>query len=79
MGLIILNIVPKRFLEKKHPYLIKHLDITGEDVLRFGFEGEEIGLALGYLLLAVIFNQDLNKREILLGLIKNISRKEEII
>ena len=53
------------------PYKISQLDITGNDIAKLGFRGEQIGQKLAFLLDEVIKNPDLNTKEKLLNLICN--------
>lgn len=53
------------------PYKISHLDITGNDIAKLGFRGEQIGQKLAFLLDEVIKNPELNTKEKLLNLICN--------
>ena len=53
------------------PYKISHLDITGNDIAKLGFRGEQIGQKLAFLLDEVLKNPDLNTKEKLLNLICN--------
>lgn len=65
----------KKLLEEikicNEPYKISHLDITGNDIAKLGFRGEQIGEKLGFLLNEVIKNPKLNTKEKLLNLICN--------
>jgi len=59
-------------LEEKPPVSLKDLAINGKDLIDLGYrEGEEIGRILKMLLKIVIDKTELNKREILLELIRN--------
>lgn len=57
---------------KTEPYCVKHLAVTGNDVAKFGFEGENIGRVLDALLDKVTENPALNKKEKLEELILEI-------
>lgn len=65
----------KKLLEEiknsNEPYKISHLNITGNDIVKLGFRGEQIGEKLTFLLDEVIKNPELNTREKLLNLICN--------
>ena len=73
MGIDISN--HKKILEEitkyNEPYKISHLDITGNDIAKLGFHGEQIGEKLNFLLNEVIKNPKLNERKKLLNLICN--------
>lgn len=56
-------------IENKEPYLINHLAITGNDLIKSGFSGPEIGETLNRLLEIVIENPEQNHKENLLKLI----------
>lgn len=57
-------------IKKNTPLFIKDLDITGNDLIKIGKEGKEIGDALEYLMRVVLKNPEKNKKEILLKEIK---------
>lgn len=58
-------------IEKELCVRLKDLAITGSDLMRAGMkQGKELGVVLNRLLDEVIENPDLNKREILLDLVK---------
>lgn len=61
----------KTIISKEEPYLISHLDISGEDILNLGFKGNEIGEKLQILLNNVIEHPEQNAREKLIKLISN--------
>lgn len=52
--------------ENNEPYLISHLAVGGEDLIKHGFMGAEIGIKLNCLLEFVIENPELNTRKELL-------------
>ncbi len=56
---------------QNEPYLISHLDISGDDILSLGFKGNEVGEKLQILLDRVIEEPEQNKREKLIKLISN--------
>lgn len=58
-------------LKNNEPYKISHLDINGNDILSLGISGTNIGIEMNKLLNKVINNPELNKKEILISLIKN--------
>lgn len=51
---------------KTEPYLLKHLAVTGNDIMQIGTNGKEIGRVMNGLLDAVMQNPELNSREKLL-------------
>lgn len=53
------------------PYLISHLNISGEDIKALGINGKDVGKTLEFLLNKVIENPSLNKREKLIKFICN--------
>lgn len=55
--------------EKQEPYLIEHLDLKGDELLKAGFSGKEVGNKLKFLQDAVINNPALNTKSELLKLI----------
>ncbi len=57
-------------LEKKEPYLISHLKVSGEDLIPLGFNGVDIGNQLERLRQAVIKDPEKNEKETLLALTK---------
>lgn len=57
-------------IRKNTPLFIKDLDITGNDLIKTGKEGKEIGDALEYLMTIVLKNPEKNRKEILLEEIK---------
>ncbi len=61
----------KSIITHKEPYLISHLDISGDDILKLGFKGNEVGAKLQILLDSVIEKPELNTREKLIKLISN--------
>ena len=50
------------------PHSIAQLEISGDELVRMGFEGREIGKTLAYLLDCAIESPELNTRESLLDL-----------
>ena len=52
------------------PYLIKHLKVSGNDILLCGAKEKEIGQILNYLLNIVLENPSLNEKELLTELAK---------
>ncbi|MBO5321443.1 MAG: CCA tRNA nucleotidyltransferase [Clostridia bacterium] len=57
-------------LENNEPYLISHLDISGDDLKALGLENREIGMKLEFLRQAVVKNPESNKKETLISLTK---------
>ena len=55
---------------QKEPYLVSHLDITGEDVAALGFKGKEIGMVLDRAIRLVISGEIKNNKQ---DLIKKLS------
>lgn len=53
----------------REPYLIKHLDISGDDLIKKGIKGEKVGITLNFLLSEVINENVLNEKQSLLNLI----------
>lgn len=58
-------------IKNNEPYLLRHLDITGDDILKLGFSGSEIASKLEILLQRVIENPQLNQKEILIKIINH--------
>ena len=52
----------KAILSQEECYSLKNLEINGHDIIKLGFEGKEIGLALDLLLNAVIEGKCVNKK-----------------
>lgn len=59
----------EEIIKNNEPYKISQLNINGNDILNLGCENRQVGNILKYLLLKVIENKDLNKKEILLDLV----------
>lgn len=57
-------------LNKKECYLIKDLDVNGNDLKNLGLRGKEVGNTLKYLLDQVISNPELNKKSELVEMAK---------
>ena len=57
-------------LENNEPYLISHLEISGEDLINLGFKNKDIGKQLEALRQAVVKDPSKNKKETLLALTK---------
>ena len=51
---------------KNEPYLVKHLCITGNDLIKIGITGSEIGKTLEFLRKEVIRNKNLNEKDTLI-------------
>lgn len=58
----------KAVLKSGECFSMKHLAVTGDDLLELGFKGKELGDMLGFLLDYVIEHPQRNKRELLLSL-----------
>ena len=58
-------------ITSSEPYLISHLKVNGEDLLKLGLSGTEIGKTLKELSNAVINNPSLNNKDALLSILKN--------
>ncbi len=56
--------------ENKEPFSVKNLSLNGNDLIRLGFSGKEIGERLNFLLEQVIENPSLNEKQTLIKLIK---------
>lgn len=63
--------VLKEVLENNEPYLLSHLKISGNTLIKMGYEGSRIGEILNKLLILVLRNPDLNNEK---DLISEISR-----
>ena len=57
-------------LKNNEPYKLTDLNITGNDILSLGFKGLEVGKQMDRLLKITIDNPEMNKKEILISLIK---------
>lgn len=62
--------------ENKLPYQLKHLEIDGNDIQKFGFHGKEIAVQLKNLLSLVIKNKLNNTREDLYNYLKSQQNKK---
>ncbi len=60
----------REIIENNEPYLISHLAASGEDLLKTGLSGKEIGERLEALRQAVVKEPEKNKKDILLSLTK---------
>lgn len=58
-------------IQKKEPYRISHLALTGDDLKTLGLSGIKIGEALEFLLTQVITAPEKNRRSILINLLNN--------
>lgn len=64
-------VILKKILDDKEPFLIKHLNIDGEKIMKLGvLKGKNVGEALSYLINAVIVDENLNNYDNLALLIK---------
>lgn len=60
-----------RIISEKEPMTVKDLNISGYDIMKLGVaQGKEIGDILNYLLEIVLESPELNKKEILVDLVK---------
>ncbi len=66
-----LELIFNEIINNKEPYKISMLNISGNDLLDLGFNGEEIGEKLNYLLEICITEPKYNSKEKLLEIIKN--------
>lgn len=57
----------ERVINSGEPYSVKHLKINGDDLVKLGFKGEEIGNILEYLRKAVITHPEKNNKKDLLN------------
>ena len=60
----------REIIDNNEPYLISHLNISGNDLKELGFKGTEIGERLEHLLSCVTENPSLNEFEQLKKLVK---------
>lgn len=58
-------------IDEGEPFLVKDMNINGNDLISLGLQGRQIGEALDYLLEMVISGEIENKKEILVEKIKN--------
>lgn len=66
-NLNLLNQYISEIIENREPYLISHLNISGEQIKNSGFSGKQIGLILNALLQTVIENPQKNNYEDLMN------------
>jgi hypothetical protein len=59
-------------IQNKEPYLISHLNINGEELLKLGINGKKIGKTLAFLRDMIIENPDFNTKEKLIEYAANI-------
>ncbi|WP_300281893.1 CCA tRNA nucleotidyltransferase [Peptacetobacter sp.] len=63
----------KEVVDKKECFSLKELEISGKDLIKMGIKpGKDIGKILDKILMEVIKNPDINKKEILIEMVKNI-------
>ena len=62
----------KEILERGDCYTIKNLDISGNDLIKYGLSGKEIGKTLDALLKVVIENPKLNDKATLVAMIEHL-------
>ena len=66
----------EKVLSEKQPLSIKDLDINGNDLMKIGIpQGKEIGITLNLLLERVLENSELNNKETLLEMARNVYLK----
>ncbi len=63
----------KEIKENKEPFGIKNLKINGRDIKALGYEGKQIGEILNVLLEKVIENPEINEKETLIKIIKDLA------
>lgn len=56
--------------KNKECYTIRGLEIDGNEIIKLGYSGSEIGIKLNYLLEKVIENPDLNNKKNLINMVK---------
>lgn len=56
--------------KNKECYTIRALEIDGNEIIKLGYSGSEIGIKLNYLLEKVIENPDLNNKKNLINMVK---------
>jgi len=61
----------KNILKSGECFSMKHLAVTGDDLLGLGFQGRDLGEMLNFLLDYVMEFPDNNQKELLLGLVKS--------
>ena len=71
LDVLILENSYQEIIKNHEPYEISQLKINGEDILMLGFKGNEVGEKLIQLINQVIINPDMNKKELLIGFLKN--------
>lgn len=59
--------------ENKEPFGIKNLKINGQDIKELGYEGKQIGEILNILLEKVIENPEINEKEKLIKIVKDLA------
>lgn len=59
--------------ESKEPFGVKNLAVNGNDIKEMGFSGKEIGKVLDVLLEKVIENPEINEKEKLIEIIKDLA------
>lgn len=59
--------------ENSEPFGLKNLKINGNDLKSFGYEGKKIGEVLNFLLEKVIENPELNEKEKLIEIVKDLA------
>lgn len=59
-----------KIIEEGEPFIVKELDINGNDIMALGLKGRQIGDALNLILEKVIANELVNKKEVLVSFIR---------
>ena len=67
------------FKKKNTPIFIKDLNISGDDILKIGFEGKEIGIVLSELLDLVHKNDTFNDKKLLQDITKKVYNIYKVI
>lgn len=58
-----------RIIENGDPTSLKDLKVSGNDLMKYGFKGREIGQMLEKLMYAVMDNPKINDKDTLLGML----------
>jgi tRNA nucleotidyltransferase (CCA-adding enzyme) len=61
----------QEIMERGDCTTVKELDITGNDLMKYGITGRQIGVTLNNLLQIVIENPELNDKATLIALVEN--------
>ncbi len=65
-----------RILGSGEPYLLSHLNLSGDDIKKLSVDGKYIGKVLDYLLITVIKHPELNKKNLLINLAKEFIKSQ---